>query len=255
MSRRSGSIDVLWGEDPPATAAQGGAGALSKLRSALGPGQPIATRPAGYALEREPGHLDLERFETLVARRAARRGAASPRRPRLLPRGARPLPRAAAGGRAAARPGRARAGPARGSAAHGAGGARGGRPALGRHGALVAELEALAVEHPYRERLHAQLMLALYRSGRQAERSRRSAACAGRWSTSSASNRVASCTASRRRSCARTRPSSSSAPTARPRPRPAAGAARAADPAARARGRPGGGRGPARRRRTCACSR
>ena len=41
--------------------------------------------------------------------------------------------------------------------------------ALGAHAAAVAELEALAAEHPYRERLHAQLMLALYRAGRQAD--------------------------------------------------------------------------------------
>src|SRR5262249_13437578 len=40
---------------------------------------------------------------------------------------------------------------------------------LGRHDALTAELDGLAAQHPLRERLHAQLMLALYRCGRQAD--------------------------------------------------------------------------------------
>src|SRR4029453_11770414 len=41
--------------------------------------------------------------------------------------------------------------------------------ALHRHHELVPELEALAAQNPYRERFRAQLMLALYRSGRQAD--------------------------------------------------------------------------------------
>ena len=66
-------VDELWGNDPPATAGKALQVHLSKLRSALGPEQPIVTRPAGYAIRIEPEQLDLARFEALSARaRAAR---------------------------------------------------------------------------------------------------------------------------------------------------------------------------------------
>src|SRR3954452_18513599 len=58
-------IDVLWDEEPPPTAAKALQLHVSQLRRALGPENPIVTRPSGYTIELEPGQLDLERFETL----------------------------------------------------------------------------------------------------------------------------------------------------------------------------------------------
>ena len=78
-------IDVLWGEDPPATAAKALQVHVSRLRHALGPGDPIVTHASGYAVALEPGALDLERFETLVAQgRAAREGGRLPEASGLL---------------------------------------------------------------------------------------------------------------------------------------------------------------------------
>ena len=62
-------IDALWDEDPPATAAKALQVHVSHLRRAIG-AETIVTRANGYAIEVEPGQLDLERFETLVARAA-----------------------------------------------------------------------------------------------------------------------------------------------------------------------------------------
>ena len=163
-------IDVLWGEDPPATAAKALQVHVSRLRHALGPGDPIVTHASGYAVALEPGQLDLERFETLAAR--AREERAAGRLPEAsgllrealgLFRGA-PLADAPLHGPAALEPDRLSAM----------------RLAaleerieldveIGGGALLVDEIESLAAEHPYREGLHAQLMLALYRAGRQAD--------------------------------------------------------------------------------------
>ena len=68
-------VDALWGEDPPATAGKALQVYVSQLRRALGPGNPIVTRGAGYSADVEPGELDLECFEALVERARSARAA------------------------------------------------------------------------------------------------------------------------------------------------------------------------------------
>jgi predicted ATPase/DNA-binding SARP family transcriptional activator len=163
-------VDELWGDDPPPTASKALQVHLSKLRSALGDGQPIVTLPSGYAARIEPDQLDLARFEALSARaRAARRegdleGAGRLWREALALFRGPPLADVPLRGLAATEAGRL---------AELQVAAIEERVAidleLGEHVAVAGELPALVAEHPYRERLHAQLMLALYRSGRQAE--------------------------------------------------------------------------------------
>ena len=68
-------VDDLWGEDVPETAAKMVQIYVSRLRKVLG-AEALRTRPPGYALELEPGELDLHRFERLLGdgARGARRG-------------------------------------------------------------------------------------------------------------------------------------------------------------------------------------
>jgi predicted ATPase/DNA-binding SARP family transcriptional activator len=160
-------VDVLWGENPPQTAAKALQVHVSQLRRTLGPGNPIVTRGAGYAVEIEPGRLDLERFEALLAAARAQDDLAATaeglREALALFRGA-PLSDVPLLGPAAMEA--ERLADLRLAALEELMDAE---LARGRHAAVIGELEALAAEHPYRERLHGQLMLALYRAGRQAD--------------------------------------------------------------------------------------
>jgi DNA-binding SARP family transcriptional activator/nucleotide-binding universal stress UspA family protein len=158
-------IDRLWGEQAPPTAAKVLQVQVWRLRKVLGT-DGLVTRSPGYVLRLEPDDLDLSRFERLVgeARMAEPAVAAEKLRQALsLWRGP-PLADLAYEGFASAEAARLEelrvvALEERIEA----------DLAIGRHGKLVAELEALVAAHPLREQLRGQLMLALYGSGRQAE--------------------------------------------------------------------------------------
>jgi DNA-binding SARP family transcriptional activator/DNA-binding beta-propeller fold protein YncE len=166
-------IEELWGDEAPATVKAVLNVYLSRLRRLLADDdatQPLLTQAAGYVLSVPPEHLDARCFEDLLeqGRRELARG--KPDRAAATLRSALALWRGSAFAdlayqrfaqneisrleelRLAALEERIES-----------------DLELGRHDALVPELEALIAHHPYRERLYAQLMLALYRSGRQAE--------------------------------------------------------------------------------------
>jgi predicted ATPase/DNA-binding SARP family transcriptional activator len=167
-------IDELWGEAPPATAARTLQAHVSRLRKVLrtdnGADAVILTRGHGYQLRLDPERLDSHRFERLVdeggadlaAGRPARAAAAFESALRLW-RGA---PLADLVDEPFARRETARFEDLRLAAIERLNEAR---LALGRHAELIGQLEALIGEHPFREGFRAQLMLALYRSERQAD--------------------------------------------------------------------------------------
>jgi class 3 adenylate cyclase/DNA-binding SARP family transcriptional activator/tetratricopeptide (TPR) repeat protein len=162
-------VDELWGEDVPESAQKMVQIYVSRLRRLLAPGT-LHTRPPGYSLRVEPDELDFHRFERLVADARAslddgRAEQASAgfraalelwRGPALAEFSAEPFAATEAGRfeelRLSALEGRLEV-----------------DLLLGRHTDLVGELEALIVRYPLRESLRQQHMLALYRSGRQAE--------------------------------------------------------------------------------------
>lgn len=158
-------IDELWGESPPATAAKAIQVYVSALRKELGDGV-LVTRAPGYLMQVDPADLDLAHFESLVA---AARGAEPEEAAEKL-RSALALWRGPALSDLAyesfAQTEIARLEELRLAALEERIEAD---LALGRHAEVVAELESLVARHPLRERLHGQLMRALYLSGRQAE--------------------------------------------------------------------------------------
>ena len=158
-------VDLVWGEEPPATAETALQGHVSRLRQMLGPAA-VETRPPGYLLRVVAGDVDVERFDALVARA---RGAPPPEAGHLL-REALGLWRGTALADLADEPfAEATVARLEGSRIDALEARIEADLGDGRQQSLVGELEALIAEHPYRERLHGLLMLALYRSGRQAE--------------------------------------------------------------------------------------
>ncbi|MFC6082404.1 AfsR/SARP family transcriptional regulator [Sphaerisporangium aureirubrum] len=165
--------DAIYGEVlPPTSKAQVQIciSALRRLFAAHGRPTLIVTHPRGYILEAEDGdELDVRRFEALTAQARRDRDAGDPESAVRGYREALALWRGEAMEGIESRPVRSAAS----------------RLAehrittnedclqleldLGRHHELVGELTALVAEHPLRERLRGQLMLALYRSGRQAD--------------------------------------------------------------------------------------
>jgi DNA-binding SARP family transcriptional activator len=161
--------DDLYAGAPPVTAVTQVQRQVSELRKVLGAAA-IETRSPGYVLHVEPEHLDLDRFEraTYDADQALERGEAQAAADLLegglaLWRGA---PLADLAYESFARTAIERLDELRLGALEQRFEAE---LALGRHSAVLSEIEALVWEHPLRERLRGQLMLALYRAGRQAE--------------------------------------------------------------------------------------
>jgi DNA-binding SARP family transcriptional activator len=162
-------IDEIWGEQPPASANKLVQGYVSNLRKVLGDGR-LVTQGRGYMLRTEPGQTDVDRFEALAARgrralddgdaltaaAVLREALAVWRGPALSDFAYEPF----------AQPEIARLEESRLVVLEDRIDAD---LASGEHARLVGELDALVREHPLRERLQGQLMLALYRSGRQAD--------------------------------------------------------------------------------------
>jgi DNA-binding SARP family transcriptional activator len=162
--------DDLYAGAAPVTAVTQVQRQISELRKLLGSSHAIETQPPGYALRLAPEQLDLHRFERLAADADRLFESGEAKRAAELLRDALGLwrgpPLADVGYESFAQPALARLEEIRLAAVEQRIDAE---LALGGHAQLVGELEQLVAEHPLQERFTEQLMLALYRSGRQAE--------------------------------------------------------------------------------------
>jgi DNA-binding SARP family transcriptional activator len=164
-------VDSVWGETPPASAAHAVEANVSRLRGQMGPhGLSIVRQGAGYRLDLDGARLDAQAARELLRSAEEASIAGDGEDAAALSREALQLWRGAA---------------LRDAPLHGAARAEAeeldelrlrllerladAKLTLGRHEDAAALLRPLVDEHPYRERFVAQLMLALYRSGRPAE--------------------------------------------------------------------------------------
>ncbi len=163
-------LEALWGDKPPAGELQALQKQVSRLRQRLGERLPVRHRPAGYALEIESAAIDARRFEHLLERGRTALASEDPDRAAADLRAALTLWRGEAladhrleefAQREVARLEELRVEAIEERLAADL--------ACGREAEVVGELGLLVTDHPLRERLRAQLMLALYRTGRQAE--------------------------------------------------------------------------------------
>jgi predicted ATPase/DNA-binding SARP family transcriptional activator len=164
-------VEALWGDNPPAGVEQALQKQISRLRQRLGDGGSLVRhRPPGYALDIDPLAVDFRRFEELLRNARTALGRDDPERAGADLQTALALWRGEAladyrfdefaqGEIGRLEELRVEAIEERMAAELAGGGADD----------LVGELQALVAEHPLRERLRGQLMVALYRAGRQAE--------------------------------------------------------------------------------------
>ena len=157
-------IDELWGEQPPPSAARRVSTCVWRLRKTLG--DAIVTQPPGYRAVVPPERLDTVRFDALVRRSrelGSEEAAATLAEALALWRGSalEDIRFEAEAAHDVERLDDRRFAAIAMRIDHDLG--------LGRHESVLPELEQLVAAHPYREQFRAQLMLALYRSGQQAD--------------------------------------------------------------------------------------